>query len=226
MTAEPTCKILNKNMTVLDWTNEGYTWEDFSVKYDENTKRWCYQYPKYLNMFNASSILCLGNEWYNGYDVGTCTELLMSRLAVISKVTRIGTEYKLKSEIDLSLVPETLDWCASHYVPPIKEFITCERFGNSDGMDGTCHWCREMTPYQWEMCSDESWVRGLMSPAARVSVNSREEAAEFIESYKQKLLETWEELPPIFVTSAEKSIGESELIAYIEGINRDLTNRG
>lgn len=64
-TAEPTCKILNKNMTVLDWTNEGYTWEDFSVKYDGNTKRWCYQYPKYLNMFNASSILCLGNEWYN-----------------------------------------------------------------------------------------------------------------------------------------------------------------
>jgi GTP-binding protein len=46
-----------------------------------------------------------------------------------------------------------------------------------------------------------------------------------VESYKQKLLETWVELPPIFVTSAEKSIGESELIAYIEGINRDLTNR-
>ena len=47
-----------------------------------------------------------------------------------------------------------------------------------------------------------------------------------VESYKQKLLETWAELPPIFVTSAEKSIGESELIAYIEGINRDITNRG
>ena len=46
-----------------------------------------------------------------------------------------------------------------------------------------------------------------------------------VESYKQKLLETWVELPPIFVTSAEKNIGESELIAYIEGINRDLTNR-
>jgi GTP-binding protein len=47
-----------------------------------------------------------------------------------------------------------------------------------------------------------------------------------VESYKQKLLETWAELPPIFITSAEKSIGESELIAYIEGINRDITNRG
>ena len=46
-----------------------------------------------------------------------------------------------------------------------------------------------------------------------------------VDTYKQKLLETWAELPPIFVTSAEKSIGESERIAYIEGINREITNR-
>ena len=53
----------------------------------------------------------------------------------------------------------------------------------------------------------------------------KQKLAANVESYKQKLLETWVELPPIFVTSAEKSIGESELISYIEGINRDLTNR-
>ena len=47
-----------------------------------------------------------------------------------------------------------------------------------------------------------------------------------VDTYKQKLLETWAELPPIFVTSAEKGLGEAEVIAYIEGINRDLTNRG
>lgn len=46
-----------------------------------------------------------------------------------------------------------------------------------------------------------------------------------VDAYKQKLLETWAELPPIFVTSAEKSIGESELIAYIEGINHHITNQ-
>ncbi len=47
-----------------------------------------------------------------------------------------------------------------------------------------------------------------------------------IDTYKQKLLESWAELPPIFVTSAEKGLGEAEVIAYIEGINRDLINRG
>lgn len=47
-----------------------------------------------------------------------------------------------------------------------------------------------------------------------------------IDTYKQKLLESWAELPPIFVTSAEKGLGEAEVIAYIEGINRDIVNQG
>lgn len=45
---------------------------------------------------------------------------------------------------------------------------------------------------------------------------------ENVEQYKQVLLETWEELPPIFVTSAEKKQGGDEIIAYIEQINEQL----
>lgn len=41
-----------------------------------------------------------------------------------------------------------------------------------------------------------------------------------ISSYKDKLLESWEELPPIFVTSSEKGEGREELLDYIEKINR------
>lgn len=88
--------------------------------------------------------------------------------------------------VDYHFVPETLDWCTKHYVPPIKEHIHCLDFGQCDGMDGSCHWCREMFPYQWHMCYDESWVRNLLSPVSVVPVSSREEAAGFIESYKQK----------------------------------------
>ena len=47
-----------------------------------------------------------------------------------------------------------------------------------------------------------------------------------VNSYKEKLQEVWEELPPIFVTSAEKGLGEQELISYIEEINRDIANQG
>lgn len=87
--------------------------------------------------------------------------------------------------INYNLVPETLEWCRKHYVPPIKEHIHCPSFGRCDGTDGSCWWCGEMTPYQHEMCRDETWVKGLMSPLARIRANSREEAAEFIERYKQ-----------------------------------------
>ncbi len=43
-----------------------------------------------------------------------------------------------------------------------------------------------------------------------------------IETYKQQMLETWMELPTIFITSAERGIGELELLSYIEGLNIDM----
>ena len=45
---------------------------------------------------------------------------------------------------------------------------------------------------------------------------------ENVEAYKNTLLESWEELPPIFVTSSEKKIGGEQLTAYIEQINEQL----
>ena len=45
---------------------------------------------------------------------------------------------------------------------------------------------------------------------------------ENIEKYKIKLSETWEELPPIFYTSAEKKTGKEELLGYINDVNKNL----
>ena len=42
---------------------------------------------------------------------------------------------------------------------------------------------------------------------------------ENVEAYKQRLLEEWEELPPIFVTSSETGMGGEELTEYIENLN-------
>ena len=88
--------------------------------------------------------------------------------------------------INPDFVPETLRWCREHYVPPIQKYITCSEFGHTDPMNGSCHWCHEMCPYEWEMCQDEDWVRGLLSPIARIPAKTREEAIEFIEDYKQR----------------------------------------
>jgi ribosome biogenesis GTP-binding protein YsxC/EngB len=46
---------------------------------------------------------------------------------------------------------------------------------------------------------------------------------EHVRAYKEKLLETWEELPPIFTTSAEKKIGREELLDYIGEITASLS---
>ena len=45
---------------------------------------------------------------------------------------------------------------------------------------------------------------------------------ENIAAYKERMMETWEELPPIFETSSEKKVGRTELLDYIEMINKKL----
>ena len=43
-----------------------------------------------------------------------------------------------------------------------------------------------------------------------------------VEAYKKVLSETWEELPPIFITSSEKGQGRDDVLDYIEKINKTL----
>ena len=45
---------------------------------------------------------------------------------------------------------------------------------------------------------------------------------ENIKAYQEKMLETWEELPPIFISSSEKKLGKDEILDFIEKINKQL----
>ena len=45
-----------------------------------------------------------------------------------------------------------------------------------------------------------------------------------IEKYKQKMLESWEEMPKYFITSSTNSTGKDEVLNYIEEINNQLNN--
>ena len=51
---------------------------------------------------------------------------------------------------------------------------------------------------------------------------SRGRLNENVQAYKQRLLESWEELPPIFYSSSEAKEGRDEILGYIEEINRSL----
>jgi GTP-binding protein len=51
---------------------------------------------------------------------------------------------------------------------------------------------------------------------------SQSKLNENIANYKARLLETWEELPPVFCTSAEHKKGKEEILDYIENVNKQL----
>lgn len=44
-----------------------------------------------------------------------------------------------------------------------------------------------------------------------------------IKAYTQKMLETWEEMPPYFVTSSSKGTGRDELLGYIGEVNAQMS---
>ncbi len=43
-----------------------------------------------------------------------------------------------------------------------------------------------------------------------------------VAAYKKRLLEDWEELPPVFITSSETAFGREEVLQYINDINETL----
>lgn len=52
---------------------------------------------------------------------------------------------------------------------------------------------------------------------------SKSQLNDSLKKYQEKLFETWEEIPPVFITSSEKGQGRDELLNYIADINKGLS---
>lgn len=46
-----------------------------------------------------------------------------------------------------------------------------------------------------------------------------------ISAYLRELRKQWEELPPYFITSSEERLGRTEVLNYIESINKELNSK-
>lgn len=46
-----------------------------------------------------------------------------------------------------------------------------------------------------------------------------------VNTYQKEMLKSWEELPPIFVTSAETGIGKDEILKYIQEVNKTIKKK-
>lgn len=65
LTAKPLCEIAKKEMTLLDFANEGYAWKEltcFSKAINCNT--WLFFAPEMKELFHTPEMIALGQKWY------------------------------------------------------------------------------------------------------------------------------------------------------------------
>ena len=68
------------------------------------------------------------------------------------------------------------------------------------------------------------WLGGQGKPLAIILTKadkvSRSELAQSIRQHEDAMLQMWEELPDMFVTSSEKRVGREELLAFIDAAGK------
>ena len=66
MTAKPTCELLKIEPELLDFANEDYAWDDFTIaKENGNGKTWLFQNRSVVELFNSKEIRDLGDRWFD-----------------------------------------------------------------------------------------------------------------------------------------------------------------
>ena len=63
LTSKPTCELLKKEATILDWCNESHAARNFFIKDDKGGRSWAVDQQKYKEIFASKQIRELGEEW-------------------------------------------------------------------------------------------------------------------------------------------------------------------
>ena len=64
LTAVPTSELLKKDITKLDFCNEKYAWDDFTVDFD-GSKEWVFFVPELRETFCSPEVTKFGDMWYD-----------------------------------------------------------------------------------------------------------------------------------------------------------------
>ncbi|MBO5879882.1 MAG: histidine phosphatase family protein [Clostridia bacterium] len=62
-TAKPTCEILKRTPTLLDFANEAHAWRELTVKKGEG-RTWIFQSKDHFPIINDEKMIELGHRWY------------------------------------------------------------------------------------------------------------------------------------------------------------------
>lgn len=63
-TAQPTCELLKKELTELDWCNEGHAWNELTVTTKSGGRRWLFHDGDSRSLLTDPALLSLGEQWY------------------------------------------------------------------------------------------------------------------------------------------------------------------
>lgn len=63
-TAQPTCEVLKKEASILDWTLETYAWQQMTVEYEPGKLTWGYGHAPTLELFVSKEVRELRDKWY------------------------------------------------------------------------------------------------------------------------------------------------------------------
>ena len=71
-TATPTAEMMKKEITQLDFANEGHAWREITAKDDEGNTKWLFSIKKFVDLFNTPEVQALGYEWYEHPEFKAC----------------------------------------------------------------------------------------------------------------------------------------------------------
>ena len=64
LTAAPTCRLLHKEMKILDWCNERHAWDDFAYTSEDGVASWVFHKQAVREFFVSDEVQSLGKKWY------------------------------------------------------------------------------------------------------------------------------------------------------------------
>ena len=64
-TARPTCDLVKKDMTLLDWCNENHVWQELTMPTDDKGHlTWCFFHRPTVEAMMSPEVRAMGREWY------------------------------------------------------------------------------------------------------------------------------------------------------------------
>ncbi len=64
LTAEPTAKMLKKDVEILDWAHETKAWNQLSLVKEDGNRTWHFCYPKSIEVMASAEMYAFGERWY------------------------------------------------------------------------------------------------------------------------------------------------------------------